>query len=76
MRPVEDEEYITWAFLDQDDSTLRQFKKQDSMCEQTGLGVVYDEHGLAQPPRQVTMGEAESTADEGEAESEADEDLE
>ena len=58
--PVMNEEYVTWGFLSTDESTLRQFVEQDCMGEETGLQVVYDGEGLAQPPRQVNMGDAAS----------------
>ena len=53
--PVMNEEYVTWGFLSTDESTLRQFVEQEAMCVETGLQVVYDNEGLAQPPRQVIM---------------------
>ena len=55
VNPVINEEYVTWGFLSTDESTLRQFREQEAMCEETGLQVVYDNEGLAQPPRQVIM---------------------
>ena len=53
--PLEAEEYITWGFLAPDYSTLSQLREQNGEFVETGLQVVYDNEGLAQPPRQVTM---------------------
>ena len=55
--PLEDEEYLTWDVASPDYSTLRQFRdiRGYNDAVETGLQVPYDNEGLAQPPRQVTM---------------------
>ena len=53
VRPVENEEHVAWGFMAPGFDILLQFRGQNNT--RTGLEVMYDEHGLAQAPSQVSM---------------------
>ena len=51
--PVKDQLFYGWGFFSPDYSTLRQFRQRDNECQQLGVGIIYDKHGLAQTQTEI-----------------------
>ena len=51
--PVVNELFYGWGFFSPDYSTLRQFRQQSNLLQELGVGIIYDEHGLAQTQTEI-----------------------